>query len=94
MATAVDADCRHMQGSRAVDKEHVLSLWYDADHNLKAAPATPAMQPVMGSTEVTLPMGKPADSVTVAGVTEAAAGAFDCFLAVILSAHSGTSPTT
>ena len=82
LATAHDATPTAATCNAApVDKEHVLSLWYDADHNLKALPATPAMQSEMGSAEVTLPMGQPADSITVAGVTETVAGAFDCFMA-------------
>ena len=63
-----------------VDTEHLLSVWFDADHNLRATPENAGMQAVTGS-EVTLQMGKPADAMTVAGVTETVTAVFNCFAA-------------
>jgi len=64
----------------AVDTEHVLSVWYDAEHNLKGTPEAPGMQAPTGP-EVTLPIGKPADAMTTAGVTQTVTAVFACFAA-------------
>jgi hypothetical protein len=75
-ATPMAAECT---GPKA-DAEHLLSLWFDADHNPVATPETPGLQAVTGP-EVTLQMGKPANAATIAGVTETVTAVFNCFVA-------------
>ena len=75
-ATPTAAECT----GPGADTEHLLGLWFDADHNLMATPEVPGLQAVTGP-EVTLQMGKPANAATITGVTETVTAVFNCFVA-------------
>jgi len=66
--------------SGPVDTARILSLWYDANHNLIASSATPSAATPVPS-EVTILTGPPADQATVDGVTQTVENAFACFAA-------------
>ena len=62
---------------RAADE--LLALWYGPDGSPVAAAATPAIEEV--ATEVTIPVGPPADGATAAAVADTVRQVFACFAA-------------